>query len=251
MNVLLNNLGIEKALLFMGIAVMAISMPIAQLIKNPPAGYTPPAPGDLKQTSSAKTSVDVTWREMVKTKQFYLLFVMFLLSSSVGLMIIGNMSKIANTQIGITDTTLLAILVSFLAITNTAGRVLGGIMSDKIGRVNALLVVFALQSLNMACFVFHQNMPALITSIILVGFCYGTLLSVFPTLIADLYGLKNYGTNYGVLYLAWGLAGVVAPIAADIIYDMNGNFHTAYFISAIMMALLVCVNILFRKTNRF
>jgi len=249
MNVLLNNFGIEKSLLFMGIAVAAISIPIAQLIKNPPAGYTPPTPEHLKQVVVTKPTVDVTWREMIKTKQFYLLFIMFLLSSSVGLMIIGNMSKIANTQIGITDTALLAILVSFLAITNTAGRVIGGIMSDKIGCVNALFVVFALQALNMVCFVFYQSLPALIIGIILVGFSYGTLLSVFPSMTAGLYGLKNYGTNYGVLYLAWGLAGVVAPMAADIIFDTSGNFHAAYILAAVMMALMLCVNVLFKKAN--
>ena len=175
---------------------------------------------------------------------------MFLLSSSVGLMMVGNMSKIAKTQIGITDTAILAVLVSFLAITNTSGRVLGGLMSDKIGRVNALFVVFALQMLNMACFALYQNLPALIAGIILVGFCYGTLLSVFPSITADLYGLKNYGTNYGVLYLGWGLAGVVAPIAADIIYDANGSFGVAYIVAAVMMGLMVCVNALFRKASQ-
>ena len=249
MNVLLDNYGIQNSLLFMGIAVTAISIPIAQLIKNPPKGYVPSTPDNLKQTATAKTSVDVTWRQMIKTKQFYLLFIMFLLSSSVGLMIIGNMSKIAKTQIGITDTALLAIMVSFLAITNTAGRVLGGLMSDKIGRINALFVVFALQMLNMAGFALYQNLPTLIIGIILVGFCYGTLLSVFPSITADLYGLKNYGTNYGVLYLGWGLAGVVAPMVADVIYDLNGNFHTAYIIAAGMMALMVGVNFLFKKTS--
>jgi len=168
----------------------------------------------------------------------------------VGLMIIGNMSKIANTQIGISDTAILAILVSFLAITNTAGRVLGGLMSDKIGCVNALFVVFALQAINMVGFVFYQSLPALIIGVILVGFSYGTLLSVFPSITASLYGLKNYGTNYGVLYLAWGLAGVVAPMAADIIFDTNGNFHAAYLLAAAMLALIICVNILFKKANK-
>jgi MFS family permease len=102
----------------------------------------------------------------------------------------------------------------------------------------------------MVGFVFYQSLPALIIGIILVGFCFGTLMSVFPSLTADLYGLKNYGTNYGVLYLAWGLSGVVAPIIADIIYDINGSFHTAYLIAAIIMTLMICVNLLFRKTNK-
>lgn len=244
-NQLLDNFGIEKTLLYLGIMVVVISVPLAQLIKNPPAGYTPAVPANLK-ASAAKTSVDLTWKEMLKTKRFYLLFIMFLLSSSVGLMIIGNISKIAKTQVGITDTAFLAILVSFLAITNTSGRVLGGLMSDKIGRVNALFVVFILQALNMVGFVFYQSLATLIIGITLVGFSYGTLLSVFPSMTADQYGLKNYGTNYGILYLAWGLAGVVAPMIADIIYDANGNFTMAYIVCAVMMAVIVFVNLLLK-----
>jgi MFS family permease len=124
--------------------------------------------------------------------------------------------------------------------------VIGGMMSDKIGRVNALFVVFALQALNMVGFVIYQSLPALIIGIIAVGFSYGTLLSVFPSMTADQYGLKNYGANYGILYLAWGLAGVVAPMMADIIYDSSGNFNMAYIISAAMLVLIIAVNYLLR-----
>jgi len=155
-------------------------------------------------------------------------------------MIIGNIAKIAQNQIGVADT---AFIVTFLAITNTIGRVLGGFMSDKIGRVNALFVVFSLQALNMAGFVFYQSMPALIFGIVIMGFSYGTIFSVFPSITADQYGLKNYGMNYGVIFLSWGFAGVMAPMAADFFYDTTGNFYTAYTISAIMMASLIFVNL--------
>lgn len=97
---------------------------------------------------------------------------------------------------------------------------------------------------------FYQSLPALSIGIILVGFSYGTLLSVFPSITADLYGLKNYGTNYGVLYLAWGLSGVVAPMVADVIFDIHGNFHMAYVVAAVMMAAMVFVNVLFKRANR-
>ncbi|MCL1886961.1 MAG: OFA family MFS transporter [Betaproteobacteria bacterium] len=242
---LLNRVGIQQTLVYMGVVVTAISVLIAQLIKNPPVGYIPAVPLNLIQSATQNTaSIDFHWKEMLKTKRFYLLFVMFLLSSSVGLMIIGNIARIAQTQISMEDA---AIIVALLAITNTLGRVIGGLMSDKIGRVNALFVVFALQTLNMAGFALYQSLPMLILGVILVGFCYGTLLSVFPSMTADQYGLKNFGTNYGVLFLSWGLAGVVAPIMADVIYDANGNFYTAYIVAAIMMASLIFVNFLLRS----
>jgi len=246
-NILLDNFGIEQTFLILGIAIIVISTPIAQLVKNPPPGYVPPTPKNMKQSAAKNAaSVDFTWREMVKTKRFCLMSIMFLFSSSVGLMVIGNMTKIASTQVGITDGAFLAILVSFLAITNTSGRVIGGIMSDKIGRINALFVVFILQAINMVCFAFYQNLALLVFGIIVVGFCYGTLLSVFPSLTADQYGLKNYGVNFGIVFLFWGVAGVVAPVMADYFYDINGNFNVAYTICAVMMAAMVVVNYLLK-----
>lgn len=251
MNFLLNNFDIQRAFLIMGIGVAAISLPVAQLVRNPPPGYVPPEPKKIKTTAAApakpRAAVEIPWRDMLKTKPFYLMFIMFLLSSSVGVMVIGNMSKIANTQIGITDTAVLAMLVSFLAVTNTLGRIIGGIMADKIGRVNALFVVLLLQAINMVGFVFYQSLPALILGIILAGFCFGTLLSTFPAITAELYGLKNYGANYGIVFLAWGLSGILAPVTADIFFDLHGNFQMAYIIAAVMLVLMACVNIFFKK----
>jgi len=245
-NTLLNSYGIEKTFIFLGVAIIVISVPLAQLIKNPPPGYVPAQMQNVKTAAKSAPPQDFTWKEMMKTRRFYYMFIMLLIAASVGLMIIGNISKIAAIQAGVSDTAFLAALVAFLAITNSAGRVLGGLMSDKIGRVNALFVVFILQGLNMLGFLFYYNVATLIIGIILVGFCYGTLLSVLPALTTDQYGLKNFGANYGVIFLGWGLAGVAAPLIADIIYDTHASYHTAYIICAVMMAAMVLVNMLLK-----
>jgi MFS family permease len=247
-NTLLGSLGIEKTLMILGLATLIISVPIAQFVKNPPAGYTPPTPETLKQSVAKNApAADFIMSEMIKTQRFYLMFIMFLVSSSVGLMMIGNMSKIAYTQIGITAPAILAGVVAFLAITNTFGRILGGMMSDKIGPINALFVVFTLQALNMLGFMVYGNLAMLALGVIVVGFSYGTLLSVFPAISVDQFGLKNYGGNYGILFLSWGLAGAAAPMMADYFYDLHGNFNTAYIICAIMMGALVFVNYLLKN----
>ncbi|MDR1950980.1 MAG: OFA family MFS transporter [Bacteroidales bacterium] len=246
-NTLLSNFGIEKTLIILGSVAILISVPIAQFIKNPPTGYVPLVPETLKANAAKSApAVDFTLSDMIKTQRFYLLFFMFLVSSSVGLMIIGNMSKIAK-DIGITDAGIVAGIVAFLAITNTFGRILGGVMADKIGAINALFVVFILQAINMVGFLFYGNLAMLAIGIILVGFNYGTLLSAFPAISVDQYGLKNYGANYGVLFLSWGLAGAAAPMMADYFYDLHGNFNTAYTICAVMMTVLVLVNYLLKR----
>ena len=247
-NALFDRFTIEQVFIILGVMVLVIGTVFAQFVKNPPEGYIPLEPaGGVKTKVILPAVSELTSREMVKTKRFYLMALMFTFAASVGLMVIGNMTQIARIQVGITDTAFLAGLVSFLAITNFIGRILGGMMSDKIGRINALYVVFGVQAINMFAFAHFQNLPLLILGIILVGFCYGTLMSVFPSLTADQYGLKNYGSNYGIVYLFWGLAGTFAPIIADYFFEVNGNFRTAYIICAITMVAMLFVNYLLKR----
>jgi MFS family permease len=244
---LLQRFTIEQTMLFLGMAILLISVPLAQFIKVPPAGYIPAEPANLKPSAAKAPAPDYSWREMMKTRRFYIMIVLYLFSVSVGLMVIGNITAIAELQANITHAALLAGLVSFMAVTNFLGRIAGGILSDKIGRVYALFVIFILQLLNMAGFAFYSNLALIIVGIIFAGMCFGAILAVFPALTADQYGLKNYGQNYGIIYLAYGFSGVVAPLIADYFYDRTGNFNTAYIICAVMMAGVIGINFLLKN----
>ena len=177
------------------------------------------------------------------------MFALYTLSSSVGLMVIGNITKIATIQDPLHAVGYAAMLVALLAIFNTGGRVIGGMLSDKIGRANTLLVAFALQVVNMALFCFFDNFLLLTFGALLAGLSYGTLLSVFPSMTADLFGLKNYGTNYGIVYLGWGLSGILAPVMADVIFDSTGTFTLAYLICAAIMVVCVVLGFALRKVT--
>ena len=244
---LLNNHGIENTFLFFGIAIITLSVPIAQFVKNPPEDYVPEAPKKQKESKKATPTVDYFWREMVKTPRFYMMFVLFMIVSSVGLMIIGSITRIATQQAGITDAAVLAFFVSFMAITNMIGRITGGLISDKIGQINTLFLIIIIQIVNIIGFVFYNSFPLMIVGIIGTGMCFGALLSVFPALTAEQFGLKNYGANYGIVYLAWGLSGIVAPMLADYIYDTTGSFTVAYFICAGMMIAMLALNFMLKK----
>jgi len=243
---LIDNFGIQNTFIYIGAAVTVISVTAAQFVKNPGPGYIPAAPESLKQSNTAvkNETVDFKWKDMLKTKQFYLIFVLFLFSASMGLMIIGNMARIANLQAGITNA---AFLISLVAVVNALGRILGGYLSDKIGRINTLFIAVVLQMLNMLGFVFYQNAAILTIGFIFTGLCFGTFLAVFPALTADQYGLKNYGVNYGIVYLAYGLAGTAAPVIADFFFIRDGNFNTTYIICAIIMAFMIGVTYMLKK----
>ncbi|PSV15317.1 oxalate:formate antiporter [Photobacterium kishitanii] len=236
--------GINTSFLVLGIAVLIIAVPLAFTINNPPANYIPEAPAGYKATSAKP--VDINWRGMLKTPQFYSLWVMYAFASAAGLMIIGNITSIAATQANITDA---AYLVVILAIFNSGGRVVAGILSDKIGGVKTLMIAFVMQGINMVMFATFESEFTLIIGAAVAGVGYGTLLAVFPSIIADFYGLKNYGANYGVLYTAWGVSGFIGPVVAAFAVDTTGTYTLAYTVCSVMIAVAVVLSVITKKVD--
>ncbi len=235
---LITHLGIQTSFMILGAGVLAIAVPLACTINNPPAGYVPAAP-KLKAGQEAKVvakGANLSWKAMLKTPQFYALWLMYALAASVGLMIIGNITNIASVQANLPNAVYLA---SILAIFNSGGRVAAGILSDKIGGVRTLLLAFLLQGGNMVLSATFDSEFTLIIGTAIAAVGYGTLLAVFPSITAEFYGLKNYGTNYGVLYTSWGIGGAIGAAGGGYSMTHGGGYNLAYTISAAMMA--VCI----------
>jgi len=230
--------GINHSFMMLGIGVLVIAVPLACTINNPPSDYTPEEP-KVKEGQTKPVTVkpaDITWRNMLKTPQFYSLWVMYAFAASAGLMIIGNITNIASMQANLPNAVYLA---SILAIFNSGGRVAAGILSDKIGGVRTLLLAFILQGVNMVLFATFTSEFTLIIGTAMAALGYGTLLAVFPSITAEYYGLKNYGTNYGVLYTSWGIGGAIGAAVVGYSMTQGGGYNLAYTISAVMMG--VCI----------
>ncbi len=183
---------------------------------------------------------------MLKTPQFYSLWIMYAFAASVGLMIIGNITSIASAQANLPNAVYLA---SILAVFNSGGRVAAGMLADKIGGVRTLLLAFILQGANMALFATFNTEFTLIIGTAVAAVGYGTLLAVFPTLTAEFYGLKNYGTNYGVLYTAWGIGGAIGTAVVGYSMTNGDSYGLAYTISAAMMAVCIVLAIITRPMS--
>ncbi len=246
---LLQHYGLAITFRILGIFVLLVGIPLSLIITNPPAGYLPAAPVRTGKTGGAPktTRRDYSWKEMLKTPQFYLLWVMFALASSAGLMIIGSISIIAAQQAAFEAGFLLVVL---LAIFNAAGRIGGGMLSDKIGRIRTLQLMIILQGLNMLAFAFYLNPLTIALGTAIAGIAYGSLLSLFPSITSDFYGMKNFGLNYGILYTAWGIAGAIGPVFASAIADATGTFTNAYLISAGLLALTLILNLVLKPLEQ-
>lgn len=244
---LLKSFGISKTFLTFGIFILVAGTLIARFLNNPPPGYIPPLPANTGKKAAVKIAArDYTWKEMIKTKQFYLLWIMFAFASSAGLMIIGNMAIIAKNQASVDNG---AYLVGLLAIFNAGGRLAAGFLSDKIGRVKTLMIAFVLQGINMLLFASYSTPFAVSVGAALAGIGFGSLLALFPSAVADFYGVKNFGGNYGILYTAWGVAGTIGPIIAGIVVDKTGTYNLAYLISAGLLAVALVLAFLTKPIN--
>ncbi len=245
-NYLLARLGIQTSFFVLGIAFLCVVVVLAQLMKNPPAGYKPPVPAGTKSAAQgvkAPAKVDYEWHEMLRTPQFYLLWIMFVFAAGAGLMVIGKLAKIVDLQAGIKAG---FIFVAMLAVGNAGGRIVAGVLSDKIGRTWTMFIVFVFQAVLMFSLRGLDTYGTLFIASVLIGFNYGANLSVFPSATKDYYGLKNFGVNYGFVFTAWGVGGVLGPILSGYIYDSSKNFHNAYFIAAVCLLVAACLTFVTR-----
>ena len=255
---LLSNTTIENTFIYLGIGVAIISFIVAQFVQNPPSGFVPAEPKDLAKAAVTEAPLDFDFKQMFKTRVFYLMFGTFALVASIGLMMIGNIAHITNTQLlpdgaatPFFGMAIGAFLISFVAVVNTAGRIAGGKLSDIIGRTETLLIAIVIQMITMLLFIFFTSAWLLVLGFALIGACFGVFLTMFPALTGDQFGLKNYGFNYGIMYMAYGVAGLLAPNIADILsYQGNGvyNFELTYYVCAAMMIVAIALTLLLRKS---
>ncbi|MDH7478728.1 MAG: OFA family MFS transporter [Syntrophomonadaceae bacterium] len=224
-------LGVLNTFAALGVIFAVLVVLCAQLLKNPPPGYrpagwTPPTTG-----AGAVAARDFSTGEMVGTMQFYLIWLTYLVGSAAGLMVISVAKPFA---VGAGLSAGLAMwAVMIVSIFNALGRLTWGTLSDKLGRVRTLMIIFIICGLTMF-FLSSMKMSMALVGCSLVGFCFGGYLAVYPSLTADYFGTKNLGMNYGTVFVAYGMGAVVGPLLANKIKDLTGAYDTAFVIAAVM-----------------
>lgn len=255
---LIENMGLATTFIIYGIA-FAIMVIIGGIwMKYPPEGWKPKGYEANKATNTTRTQAakDFSSNEMLNTPQFYLIFLTFVFSAGAGLMSIGLMKLYpmqALMESGISETAASAIagtaMAVFFSLANGLGRIIWGILSDKLGRKRSIILMTAIQGVTVILFTYMAGSEVLLyLGATLIGFNFGGNFALFPTITADTFGAKNVGQNYPFVFLAYGVGGIFGPILGGKMGDLN-NFALAFTISGIAV-LIGTLLIFFVKTPK-
>ncbi|MGI5880831.1 MAG: OFA family MFS transporter [Syntrophomonadaceae bacterium] len=237
----LGSYGVSQTFFILGIIYLVAVVIGAQFLVVPPAGYVPA--GWTPPVAASGQGADFSTGEMLKTFQFYVLWIMYLFGCTAGLMVIG-LAKDIGTNLVQLDAATAANAVVVVAIFNAAGRIIWGTLSDKLGRMNSLLVMYILAAGAMfAMSSITMNYGSFLGLCSLIGFCFGGFLALFPSITADYYGTKNVGSNYGIIFVAYGSAAIVGPMIATSMSQLTG----AFLIAAILCAVAAVMSLLVRR----
>ncbi len=250
-NYLIGKVGIQQTFLILGIAFMAVVVLFSQFLVNPPSAAPAPKPG----TKAPLGAGDFNGMEVVKTPMSYLLWLMFAFNAGAGLMVIGKLAKVVEIQASFKAG---FILVALLAIGNAGGRIIAGTASDKLGRIRVLQIFTAFQAVLMFLtpFITTERFPdpamvkiLLIFFSVCIGMNYGSNLALFPSLVKDFYGLKNFGVNYGLVFTSWGVGSLMA-LVAGMIYDKYHTFNYAFFIAGGLLIVTILLSFGVKKPEK-
>ena len=229
---MIDSIGVFSTFRILGIVFFVLILLGALILRNPapgyiPAGWTPPI-------KAANVKSDFSVGEMLSTGQFYLIWVMYFIGCASGLMIIGQTSPIGQELANYTKQTA-ALGVSLLAIFNAFGRIFWGRISDSIGRMRTLFLMFLICGLAMFSYNLITALPIWFWfGISFVGFCFGGYLALFPAINADFFGTKNVGINYGFIFTAYGVGGLLSNIFAPRVKELTGGYTVAFIVTGIL-----------------
>ena len=244
-SVVIEAYGVLTAFKLLGFIYLAIITTCALLVQTAPPDYRPagwtPAPAAI-----VSTRADKDWRGLLTDPLFYGLWGMFHIAAISGLMVIGHASPIGQEVIRL-DVQTAAMAVSFLALGNAVGRILWGWVSDKIGRYNAIGIIFSLIGALMVTMTFVTTPLSYMAALTAIGLCYGGVMGIFPSLTADMFGPQNLGMNYGIINTAFGVAAFIGPRLASYFKEVNHGDYTQAFLIAASLSIIGILLTLFTR----
>ncbi|MFP7414418.1 L-lactate MFS transporter [Priestia filamentosa] len=239
----IDHVGISQTFFYWGIIVMVMVVGGSFLLREAIIEETAMNTENPQNTQDKR---DYTVKEMLVTKEAYLLFIMFFTACMSGLYLISIVKDIG-VQLADLNVAVAANAVAMIAIFNTVGRLILGSLSDKVSRLKVIASTFLITAIAVTMLSFvHLNYGIFFACVAAIAFCFGGNITIFPAIVGDFFGLKNHSKNYGIVYQGFGLGA----LAGSFIAAFLGGFKPTFIIIGILCILSFIIAILIKLPSR-
>src|SRR5580704_17406146 len=235
----------RAAFLYTGIAQGLLIVCAAQFLQNPRTGSV--AIPSAARVKVRRHTEDFNSFEMLRTPQFYVMYLIMTMMGIGGLMVTAQLAPVAATmRVGMS---VLTLALTLNPIANGASRLSWGWVSDHFGRERTMAVAFFLQSLSLVSVLTlgARSSAWFIVCLVMVYFTWGEIYSLFPATCADYFGSANASSNYSFLYSSKGVASIVGGWMAASLYEKTGTWNTVFYGSAVLALVSAVIAFQLRK----
>jgi nitrate/nitrite transporter NarK len=240
--------GISTTMIILGVIIWIVVGALFGFIVNPPMGFVARERENPKFGKNTIQGSELSWKPMMGTLRFWLLYCMYFAGASAGLVFISVAADLGKKALG--EMAFFTVVV--LSLGNTLGRVVAGAVSDRIGRMWTLFTTSIAQSLVIGTLYLLSGHGGAGTVIILpvvflIGLNYGANLALFPSICKESFGIRNFGINYGWMFTAFGAAGLIMPWLNGVIRDVSGTQDLTYILIIAMLIMASLLALVLKK----
>jgi len=243
--------GWRVATVIIGIATLAIPLPLSLIVRSTPEemglvpdGETakqesPPSDNEYILASSdgsvSPEDVNFTVREAMRTRAFWVYAASMMLRSCIlSAIVVHQIPHL--TDIGIPYQTASSVL-GLMVLVSVPGRFFFGWLGDRFNKKVLLFLLCLLQGAGIFIFINASTLPLLYLFVVVYGLGYGGVIPLTLALRADLFGRRNYATIAGITMFLSMIGTVAAPIFAGYLYDTTQSYSLAFYIFMVMICL--------------
>jgi len=251
---LITNFDWHTAYLIIGLIAWLVVVPLSRLLRKNPCeiGALPDGLKSYRQEVKSKESniqlINSSLWQVFRTRSFWLLVSTWFLFASCLFLVLTHLVPHV-TDIGFSAGEA-AVVLSLIGIASIPGRLVMGIVSDRVGRKSAIIICTLLESGAMIWLIWAQDLWMFFLFALIFGFAYSGFGSSMAAIIGDTFGLKQIGTIFGLLEVGFGVGAAIGPAIGGLIFDISHSYTIAFLIGAVvMLAVTLLLTLIRRETN--
>jgi MFS family permease len=225
-------------MLVIGDLVWLLIIPAAFLVRNPPATSATPS------SAPRGPGQELTMSQALATPQFLAVAATHFACCAAHSGPIFHMVTHAIDR-GVSAMAAATVL-SAAALASLGGKILCGLIADRVGAKRTLVVGLSVQAVAVSLYLFTRDLGSFYALALLFGFSYGGVMPLYAIIVREYFGERTMGSVFGAVALVSTLGMAVGPWAGGRLYDGFGSYFWLFIGSCAIGLGAVAISLTFR-----